>query len=490
MIIGNLGSQQRAEVGSGGVVQLAGGVRIEWWVKAGERWQAPATEISVRDQLLAFAPVLKTSVRVPGGDVIVSVYATVQGQRELVAFDLTNQSSAPVAIGFIVRPRPGSSDLVTLDGTTVRVGSRPVLFLPSIPVDRLVDGPTTGELFVLPLIHRSSLRSAALLGVSSAVAAASTPVLSALPDPDMVARGWALQAGEAARIDGDDALHGRLRSLASGVLLYSDTIRDNPNTPLVDRVAMARGLAAIGAHDDAVSFLSGLDNLQGRRGEFANDEQRTAQTTAAVVTAVVAVGRSHPNPTFAHASVPLLSGALEWLHRAVKTDAALVEAHSGVFLAASRLFERVGEHRAAKNSFDAWERLGRVWPLARIAEPGLPALSSGASLLPPDLPRTVNATMDVVDGLVTEQIDGSLDVFGGWTTADLLGRRIAVHDADSPFGKVSVAIRWHGARPAVLWDIAAAPADQVKLTCSTLDPSWSTAEHRGEALLAAPAVDR
>ena len=45
-----------------------------------------------------------------------------------------------------------------------------------------------------------------------------------------------------------------------------------------------------------------------------------------------------------------------------------------------------------------------------------------------------------------------------------------------------MAVRWHGARPALLWE-ASAP---MRLTCTGLDPTWSSTEPRGEALLQAP----
>ena len=46
-----------------------------------------------------------------------------------------------------------------------------------------------------------------------------------------------------------------------------------------------------------------------------------------------------------------------------------------------------------------------------------------------------------------------------------------------------MALRWHGPRPAVLWEI---DGPGVVLRCSGLDPSWSAATARGEALLVEP----
>jgi hypothetical protein len=50
---------------------------------------------------------------------------------------------------------------------------------------------------------------------------------------------------------------------------------------------------------------------------------------------------------------------------------------------------------------------------------------------------------------------------------------------------VSYAVRWHGDRVALLWEVA--PHDDVtdplRLTAPGLDPGWSTTDLRGEALI-------
>ena len=48
-----------------------------------------------------------------------------------------------------------------------------------------------------------------------------------------------------------------------------------------------------------------------------------------------------------------------------------------------------------------------------------------------------------------------------------------------PASTVSYAVRWHGPRPAVLWE---QDGEAVQLTAPTVAPSWSTSEQRGEAL--------
>ena len=55
-------------------------------------------------------------------------------------------------------------------------------------------------------------------------------------------------------------------------------------------------------------------------------------------------------------------------------------------------------------------------------------------------------------------------------------------------GELSYAVRWHGERPALLWELHPRPGGPaVRLTAPGLDPGWSTEASAGEALLAAPA---
>lgn len=65
------------------------------------------------------------------------------------------------------------------------------------------------------------------------------------------------------------------------------------------------------------------------------------------------------------------------------------------------------------------------------------------------------------------------------------GGGIELHDAPTAFGRLSYAIRWHGTRPAVLWEFEPHPGvGPVRLTVPSLDPAWSSTDPRGDALLA------
>jgi hypothetical protein len=63
-----------------------------------------------------------------------------------------------------------------------------------------------------------------------------------------------------------------------------------------------------------------------------------------------------------------------------------------------------------------------------------------------------------------------------------IGREVEVHGLATAAGRVSWALRWHGPRPALLWEIDGEGAD-VEVTAPGLDPAWSARGRRGDALL-------
>jgi hypothetical protein len=80
--------------------------------------------------------------------------------------------------------------------------------------------------------------------------------------------------------------------------------------------------------------------------------------------------------------------------------------------------------------------------------------------------------------LVREHDDG-VAILPDWPSA-WIGQPIDVRDAPTRRGPVSCSVRWHGERPALLWE---GPADTT-FTAPGLDPDWSSNDARGEALLA------
>jgi hypothetical protein len=81
--------------------------------------------------------------------------------------------------------------------------------------------------------------------------------------------------------------------------------------------------------------------------------------------------------------------------------------------------------------------------------------------------------------VVVQEDDATLALLDDWP-ADWVGQSIDVRDAPTRRGAVSCSVRWHGDRPALLWE---GPAETT-FTAPGLDPAWSSREARGEVLLA------
>ena len=105
--------------------------------------------------------------------------------------------------------------------------------------------------------------------------------------------------------------------------------------------------------------------------------------------------------------------------------------------------------------------------------------------IPPDRHRSARRSVRHVTWLVAvrrllvnDTPTGSVDLLTE-SPDEWRGEPLAVHDAPIAGGTVSYAVRWHGPRPALLWETT---ANDVSLRAPALDPDWSTTDARGEAL--------
>jgi hypothetical protein len=76
--------------------------------------------------------------------------------------------------------------------------------------------------------------------------------------------------------------------------------------------------------------------------------------------------------------------------------------------------------------------------------------------------------------------DDSVDLFPrfdpAWRGSSFDVRHVAV-----PGGRLSAAVRWHGARAALLWEVDG--LSDVTITCRSIDPQWSATGRGADALL-------
>jgi hypothetical protein len=244
----------------------------------------------------------------------------------------------------------------------------------------------------------------------------------ALPTADRVARGWERQVETATRFDGGPVAAVPVAGLRAALLL------DGPGDPAEEPAAFllaARELLELGAGvgDGAVEIAAAAERL-------ARDH------------------RAGPaRATDAYGGVP-------W-----DVDAAVE--------AAGHLLRAAAETRATRDAV----AVRRALPPAATPPP-----------VPPTGPTALAWLRRVV---AVDDRAGAVDLLPAPLRLGASGADLSAHALGVGGGTVSFAVRWHGPRPALLWETE----DVARLTCTGLDPTWSTTEPAGEALLAPPRPD-
>jgi hypothetical protein len=133
----------------------------------------------------------------------------------------------------------------------------------------------------------------------------------------------------------------------------------------------------------------------------------------------------------------------------------------GALVEAQVLLDAVGEHRGAGD-------VGRV--LDRLPDP------------PVDLAVDDDLELVVAARAFLASADGtrerSVELLREWP-AEWAGANVAAHQIPTRWGEISFAVRWHGERPALLWECE----EPVTLRAQSLDATWQSADQRGEVLL-------
>ena len=132
---------------------------------------------------------------------------------------------------------------------------------------------------------------------------------------------------------------------------------------------------------------------------------------------------------------------------------------------AQHLFVALDEERAARDVSRARGQLAQ------------------ASSPPNVVPKDVRAVAWMEEMLASPRRDGSVGLLQHgiptlWRGVNLECHRIVA----SPEHTVSFGVRWHGSRPALLWEVGGPFG--LRLGAGATDPSWSTTDPAGDTLLA------
>lgn len=424
---------------SGTIATSDGSWRIEWGVKAGPDWRIAARERAVRQTRVDDTPVFETRMRVPRGDVVQRVGVVNDGRSRAVVIEYENASPDAVVVataGFADATMRSDAEGIVLDGTRWIVPARSGAAVVAEDVWAAIEADPTGVdatgrgagAVLTPLPHRQS--------VAVVVVVEGTPP-ARTTSPIDIAAGWRAVMGAALEVDVPDAdLVAAWRRIQCDLVLAAGA--DDPLAAA--EAAWWLDLAGLSAEADRGRSvaLRAVD-----RGRF------DADLAVATLRALASKDLRRAAPSgLGEVAGPLVARCRDRLDRATVDVVvrALEREAPDAAGDARRLFETV--------TVDAWSpstaaAAGAARVLGHLFDDADP---SGVLSLLPTVPENWRGHSVDVRGMVT----GS--------------------------GRLSFSVRWHGARPALLWQREGG-ADGVELRCPGLDPTWSSTQRSGDALL-------
>ena len=270
---------------------------------------------------------------------------------------------------------------------------------------------------VFPVGHHATMRVAVQVGADSNSAQLSAGELEALPSFEQVERGWIAALQVSSRVD--------LPELSWSTLLTQKRCEILLSEPqILDRQT-----------DDLEFVLEIAERV--RLGDKA------AQWSSDIaVAAEKIIKRCAQNK------------AVQWdEHRAI--------------LAAGMLLHLAGETRGRQDIALA---------VSRLFEPSTPGEMTAF------VKSSVRCIAWIESQLVVQRRDGTLDICPRGIDESWLGVNFECHKLmATPLHMISYAVRWHGERPALLWDIDGPTG--VRIVASAIDKTFSSTDVRGETLL-------
>ena len=432
-------------------------------------------------------------MRVPGGDVVERVAVVRDATGRAVVLEFVNQTPAPVSLALAVIPMAVGADRRASGSRRVRPPEAGEVARAAVSGSQLVaDGRVALELGRTPRgatatadgdvwptvraepaagdceVHSRTGRAAAAAVVPLASRIALRVVLPVdggpvgARAPEQISAGWRAVVARAATVDlpDDSASRAWSRGVAASILAAG----------VADVASAARAAVVL----DRVGLADEAD--RGRDAVLAAAQRATmAAEEAALALRALASRRLRTGRVSGLAGLagPLAAAAGDRLDACtLQQVAAVLESEApGAARDARRMLAEIAERDA------------RAPAAAPRAARSLQAALRRSAAFGGDCLAGIEA---VLDRLVAEEADRLVvapDLPGEW-----LGAPLDVGSLATRHGRLSFSVRWHGSRPALLWE--AAPdggsvtdaLDGATLRCG-LDPFWSTDRRAGDALL-------
>ncbi|MGA1070983.1 MAG: hypothetical protein ACO3TW_08580, partial [Ilumatobacteraceae bacterium] len=400
-----------------GDVFVDGKERLRWFVAADDRWYRPSRETTVRQREISGVPVIETRIKVPGGDAVQRVYGVADFGGAIVV-EVFNDSSLPFAVAF------DRGDIAAMRE-------------PSPTGVQGIDLPVGSVVF--PVGHHATMRVAILIGdlERNLERKISAQELESLPSFEQVERGWLAALRVASRVDVPEASWESILTTQRCKLLLA-------------AAGGTTGNGESGSDDDFVDLI--LDRAE--RVKLGDKADQWVDEVAVATESVIRRCAKNRNA--------------KWFdERAI--------------VLASMVFNRAGEKRGQKDVAQAWSRV--VSDAVGLGDFGL-VLGVDAEVGRDQLANFsgVRQIAWVESQLVAQRHDGVIEICPRGIDAAWLGANFECHRlVASAEHLISFAVRWHGEKPALLWEIDG-PAG-ARVAASAVDGTFSSVEMRGETLL-------
>lgn len=436
-------------------------------------------------------------------------------------------------LGHALSAESRQEQLSRIDATSIGDGSAPV------------EGAV-----IVPLAHTATIRGVITPRVRAKRRDVAEPVGAdwTAPQSESVAAGWAVHLDTGAEFHADDPLVDDVARMSQVTLLMSATdhfgvvpsrpVRSAASTDSAGAriAAITESLVRIGHTDVIEPIARALVDLQGLRKPVRMPDG--SDGSVALLWAASALLRSKKSEQWADDLVgpvaKVLSGLEKWAKKArpgeappssssVRLISALAHVAAalnhvgqpGVAATAVELAHRVSslvapdDAKSAQNVDDPTSSVAVAASLLALREcapsderstlVGLACRAGDPGLLPDGLidnvpagvwgcdPAAVAARLLLLADIVAVDDFGGLNLLWGMPTS-WGGRSLQFSGWTTAWGELSYAVRWHGERLAILWEITPHPAiDPTRvaptLRAGAIDPAWSASGWSGEGLL-------
>tara|TARA_Y100001970_G_scaffold160645_1_gene196514 strand:+ start:1848 stop:3710 length:1863 start_codon:yes stop_codon:yes gene_type:complete len=541
-LLGNLESVHRVAVDRRGLVAVKPGYwSLDWWLRVDDNWIFPSQHGAVRQRLVDGAPVVETVIRAAGGDLVHRVYGARLNSEYLVV-EVENLGSRPVALALAIRPYDhlggGRVNKITVDDRQLHVDGEVALMCSRAP-GRLIGGTGGADpavsldaeegteavtceqgmasaAIIMPLVHGGTVRGMIPLDISGQHQTVTSP-----PSGAQVASGWNNHAVNASRFvlprsNLSEVFHASRQS----ILLAStgSDVVPSPGGPAHSASDEAEVLAALveaGYWPTAREIFIARAKRQTPLGAVSH---AGLDVTSATISALGRAFDLAPDEQLLTGLGEFVADGARWIlaNPDENEQAGLSAAHKllkalGADRAARELAELMSPEVEAETAVNQVEATTDVLEMARSAfarlavdpEAALLAMERIAAFASPTMnwPSSIDpvtkrgiagaghdlrVTACFVRSFLRLLVDDSTDelLFALAWPNEWLGQGVEVHGIPSRHGTVSWAVRWHGERPALLWEVDGLSKD-LTIRVPGLDDSFVGKGCAGEALLRA-----